>query len=141
MIDPTKRPRCLSRTRGFGCTVHVCACTVLHACTLLYFCATISKIETKLIMEAWERDLLRRHHSFLLRSLEPDTVRRALYQQDLLTQCEHDNIRAEATQMSANELILEALKRRAPGTLERFCAILREEPGHQHVVDKLMPGA
>ena len=85
--------------------------------------------------------MLKRHHSFLLRSLDPDTVRIALYTENLLTQCEHDRIKAEATQMSANELILEALKRRAPGTLERFCTILKEEAGHQHVVDKLMPGA
>ena len=91
-------------------------------------------------MEAWERDLLKTHYSFLLKSLDPETVRIALWSKDLLTPCEHDQIKAQTTPMAANEQILEALKRRAPGTLERFCMILEEEGGHANVVEKLKKG-
>ena len=91
-------------------------------------------------MEAWERDLLKKLYSFLLKSLDPETVRIALYSNDLLTQCEHDQIKAQNTPMAANELILEALKRRAPGTLERVCRILEEEGGHPNVIEKLKRG-
>ena len=92
-------------------------------------------------MEAWEKELLRKHYSFLLRSLDPEAVRVALYSNDLLTQCEHDQIRAKSSiPMEANELILEALKRRAPGTLERVCKIVEEEGGHLNVIEKLQRG-
>lgn len=91
-------------------------------------------------MEAWEQKLLRKHYSFLLRSLDPETVRIALYSNDHLTQCEHDQIKAQTTPMAANELILEALKRRAPGTLEKVCRILEDERGHQNVIEKLQEG-
>ena len=91
-------------------------------------------------MEAWERELLKKYYSFLLRSLDPETVRIALNSNDLLTLCEHDQIRAQTTPVAANELILESLQRRAPGTLERFCKILKEEGGHSNVVEKLQKG-
>ena len=92
-------------------------------------------------MEAWEKQILKRHYSFLLTSLDPDSVRVALYSAELLTQCENEKIKSQTTPTSTNEEILEALKRRAPGTLERFCKILEKEVvGHQHVVDRLKPG-
>ena len=91
-------------------------------------------------MEAWEKKLLRKHYSFLLRSLDPETVRIALYSNDLLTWNEHEQIKAQTTSVSANERILEALNRRAPGTLERFCRILEEEGGHSNVIEKLRSG-
>ena len=92
-------------------------------------------------MEAWESKVLKRNYSFLLKSLNPQSARIALYQAELLTQCEYEKIVAETTPTGANELILEALKRRAPGTLERFCEILKEEPAHKHIADKLKSGA
>lgn len=91
-------------------------------------------------MEAWEKDLLKRHYSFLLRSLDPECVRIALYGAKLLTDREYEQISAKITATNQNELILEALKRRAPGTLERFCNILEEDGGHQHVLEILKPG-
>ena len=91
-------------------------------------------------MEAWEKKLLRKHYSFLLRSLDPETVRIALYSNDLLTWNEHEQIKAQTTPVAANERILEALNRRAPGTLERFCRILEEEGGHPNVIEKLRSG-
>ena len=92
-------------------------------------------------MEAWESKVLKRNYSFLLKSLDPQSVRIALNQAELLTQCEYEKIMAETTPTAANELILEALKRRAPGTLRKLCEILKEEPGHQHIADRLKSGA
>ena len=94
-----------------------------------------------MIMEAWEKQILRRNYGFLSRSLDPECTRVALVGAGLLTEHENQQIRArKEVPMEANELILDALKRRAPGTLERFCKILEEEGGHKHVLDKLKPG-
>ena len=106
--------------------------------TFALYLRIVCKIESN--MEAWEKELLRKHYGFLLRSLDPEAVRIALYSNDLLTQCEHDQIKAQTTPMAANELILEALKRRAPGTLERVHRILEEEGGHPNVIEKLQRG-
>lgn len=84
--------------------------------------------------------MLKNHYHFLLRSLDPESVRITLNAANLLTPCENDQIRAQSTPTAANEQILEALRRRAPGSLERFCHLLEEEGGHQHVVDKLWIG-
>ena len=93
------------------------------------------------IMEAWESKVLQRNYSFLLKSLDPVSIRIALYQAELLTRCEHEKIMVGATPTAANELILEALKRRGPGTLQKFCEILKEESGHKHIADRLKSGA
>ena len=93
-----------------------------------------------MIMEAWEKRLLQRNYSFLLRSLDPECIRVALVGADLLTPNENQQISAQKIPMEANELILDALKRRAPGTLEEFCIILEKEGGHKHVLDRLKPG-
>ena len=93
-----------------------------------------------MIMEAWEKRVLQRNYSFLLRSLDPGCSRVALVGAELLTPHENQQIEAQKTPIEANELILDALKRRAPGTLERFCKILEKEGGQGHVLDKLKPG-
>ena len=93
-----------------------------------------------MIMEAWEKKVLQRNYSFLLKSLDPECTRVALVGADLLTTNENQQIGAQKTPIEANERILDALKRRAPGTLEKFCKILEEEGGQEHVLDKLKPG-
>lgn len=125
-------------TRGYKCTVLSMHSTCRRPLTFALNLRNSCKIEIN--MEAWEQKLLRKHYSFLLRSLDPETVRIALYSNDHLTQCEHDQIKAQTTPMAANELILEALKRRAPGTLEKVCRILEDEGGHQNVIEKLQEG-
>ena len=88
-------------------------------------------------MSREEKAVFRNNHAFLLRSLDPGSVRVSLYTEGLLTDYEYEEIKAERVTSTANELILSALKRRGPGFLKRFCDVLNQESANRHITDKL----
>lgn len=88
-------------------------------------------------MSREEKDILRHNHAFLVRSLDPGSVRASLHAEGLLTDYEYEEIKVERVTLAANELILSALKRRGPGFLKRFCDVLDQESVNSHITNKL----
>ena len=87
-----------------------------------------------------EKLVLRKNYAFLVKKLDAPSIRVSLNAEGLLTDYELAEVQAQSVAPAANELILAALKRRAPGFLEKFCRVLEEEPANQHIVDKLREG-
>ena len=87
-----------------------------------------------------EKLVLRKNYAFLVKKLDAASIRSSLNAEGLLTDYELAEVQAQSVAPAANELILAALKRRAPGFLEKFCRVLEEEPANQHIVDKLREG-
>lgn len=87
-----------------------------------------------------EARVLRKNYAFLTSKLDPVALRTRLYAEQLLTEYEYAEIQAQSVAPLANELILAALKRRAPGYLERLCLILEEDSANQYVANKLREG-
>ena len=87
-----------------------------------------------------EKLVLRKNYAFLVKKLDAASIRSSLNAEGLLTDYELAEVQAQSVAPAANELILAALKRRAPGFLEKFCRVLEEEPANQHIVDRLREG-
>jgi len=87
-----------------------------------------------------EKLVLRKNYAFLIQKLDPASIRLLLNAEGLLTDYELAQVQAQSIAPAANELILAALKRRAPGFLEKFCKVLEEEAANQHIVDRLREG-
>ena len=92
------------------------------------------------IMTDKEKLVLRKNYAFLVKKLDAPSIRVSLNAEGLLTDYELAEVQAQSVAPAANELILAALKRRAPGFLEKFCRVLEEEPANQQIVDKLREG-
>ena len=84
--------------------------------------------------------VLRKNYAFLTSKLDPVSLRTKLYAAELLTEYEYHEIKAQSVVPTANEVILAALKKRAPGYLERLCTILEEDSANQYVANKLREG-
>ena len=91
-------------------------------------------------MSETEKRVLRKNYAFLVKKLDPVGIRSLLHAEGLLTDYELAEIQAQPVTPAANELILSALKRRAPGFMEKFCEILEDEPANKYIVDKLREG-
>lgn len=87
-----------------------------------------------------EKRVLRNNYAFLVKKMDPASLRPLLLGEELLTDFEYAEIQAQSIAPAANELILAALKRRAPGFMDKFIRILEDDSANQHIADKLRAG-
>ena len=84
-----------------------------------------------------EKQVLKANYAYLVSKLNPDSIAPSLLAQGLLTDHEYDLVTAQPVKSKANEIILAGLKKRAPGFLERFISVLKEDSANRNIVDKL----
>ena len=70
----------------------------------------------------------------------PDAVASKLFSEKLLGDVELDAIRSTNGHYPKNSVILSSLKKGPPGTLPKFCTILKEMPHLNHIAEKLEKG-
>ncbi|XP_065836315.1 uncharacterized protein [Oscarella lobularis] len=90
-----------------------------------------------LIDKRWE-SIVRPIFSDLVRVLDPDSLLDRLYSEKLVTDEEHQHLRAISTRQEKSRMLLkEILPRKGPTSYDQFVTIVRKTEGQEHVVKVL----
>ena len=84
-------------------------------------------------MENWQRDILRRHQSYLEEDLEPTDIL-SNFSPKVLTNADVEQIRAQSTRKERCDKLLEILPRKGPTAFKEFVEALKKKAPHLALV-------